>query len=135
MAYSRHEWINGETITAEKLNCIEGGIDCLANCENLWTNPQPESSFAAQDIMLDLHIYRVVEFCVITKVNDLYMNFSVIIDKRRAYRHNGSYNAILKYGNYERTISVFDDRIHFSDCTYAIKYNDKLIPYSVHGFE
>lgn len=37
MAFVRHEWTTGEIITAEKLNCIESGVDCLANCSNLWT--------------------------------------------------------------------------------------------------
>ena len=135
MAYNKHNWTNGELITAEKLNGIEEGVDCLANCNNLWTNPQPESEFAAQNIMLDIAEYRIIEICFIQKINDRYMNISIVIDKRRAYQHNGSWNAFVRYSNYERTVSVSDDRISFSDCKYAVNYNDKLIPYSIHAFE
>lgn len=135
MAYNKHTWMNGEVITAEKLNGIETELDCLANCNNLWTNPQPESEFAAQDITLNTSTFTMIEIGFIQKIGDRYMNIGIVIDKRRAYKHNGSYNAFVKYGNYERTVSVYDDKISFSDCKYAVNYNDKLIPYSIHAFE
>lgn len=135
MAYNKHTWINGEVITAEKLNGIETELDCLANCNNLWTNPQPESEFAVQDITLNTSTFTVIEIGFIQKIGDRYMNIGIVIDKRRAYKHNGAYNAFVKYGNYERTVSVYDDKISFSDCKYAVNYNDKLIPYSIHAFE
>lgn len=135
MAYNKHTWMNGEVITAEKLNGIETELDCLANCNNLWTNPQPESEFAAQDITLNTSTFTVIEIGFIQKIGDRYMNIGIVIDKRRAYKHNGAYNAFVKYGNYERTVSVYDDKISFSDCKYAVNYNDKLIPYSIHAFE
>ena len=135
MAYNKHIWTNGEVITAEKLNCIEAGVDCIANCSNIWTNPYPESEFAAQDILVDTSGYITIEICFIQKIDSKYMNISVVIDKRRAYKHNGMWNAFAKYGNYERTVSIADDRISFSDCKYAVNYNDKLIPYSIHAFE
>lgn len=135
MAYNKHTWTNGEVITAEKLNGIEAGVDCIANCNNLWTNPQPESDFAAQDISLDTSAFTVVEIGFIQKIGDNYMNIGIVIDKRRAYKHNGAYNGFVKYGNYERTVTITDSTISFSDCKYAVNYNDKLIPYSIHAFE
>lgn len=135
MAYTKHSWKNGEVITAEKLNCIEEGVDCLANCSNLWTNPQPEATFPAQDIAIETENYRTIEICFITEVNGKYMNLGLVIDKRRAYKHGGAWNAIIRYGAYERSATVYDNRISFSDCKYGVNYNEKLIPYSIHAFE
>lgn len=135
MAYTKHSWKNGEVITAEKLNCIEEGVDCLANCSNLWTNPQPEATFPAQDIAIETGNYRTIEICFITEVNGKYMNLGLVIDKRRAYKHGGTWNAIIRYGAYERSATVYDNRISFSDCKYGVNYNEKLIPYSIHAFE
>lgn len=135
MAFVRHEWTTGEIITAEKLNCIESGVDCLANCSNLWTNPQPEGEFPEKSILLDTVDYTVIEIGFIQKIGEKYMNLGIVIDKRRAYKHNGIYNGFVKYGNYERTVSISDNSISFSDCKYGINYNDKLIPYSIHAFE
>lgn len=135
MAYTKHVWKSGEVITAEKLNCIERGVDCLANCSNLWTNQNPEAEFAAQEIALDLADFRVVEVCFVQEVGGKYVNISAEIDKRRAYQHGGAWHGLVKYGNYERTFSVYDDKIGFSDCKHGINYNGKLIPYSIHAFE
>lgn len=135
MAYTKRTWVNGEVITAEKLNCLEMGIDCLANCSNLWTNEQPTSDFAAQDITLDTSGFRVVEICFLQEVDGKRVNIGIVIDKRRAYKQDGAYYGLAKYGNYERIVAVLDSKISFTDCKYGISYNGKLIPYSIHAFE
>lgn len=135
MAYSKHEWINGETITAEKLNCIECGIDCLANCSELWINPQPVSAFAAQTLTLDSSNFTKLEFYFIIEDKDSWQNIQLNINKQRTYKDNGAWHAMVKYGNYERFVTVTDAQITFSDCKYGVSYNGKLIPYSIHGFE
>lgn len=135
MSYNKRTWQTGEIITADKLNRIESGIDCLANCSNLWTNPQPETEFPAQDIALTTSEYRVIEICFVQEIDGAFANISLVIDKRRAYKHNGAYKAFVRYTNYERMVTVLDDKISFSDCKYGISYNSKLIPYSIHAFE
>lgn len=135
MAYTKRTWHNGEIITAEKLNSIENGVDCLANCSNLWTNAQPESEFPAQDVTLDTTVFRVIEICFLQDIDGKWMNMSLVIDKRRAYKQNGAYNAFVRYGNYERAVAVLDDKISFGNCKYGVNYNGKLIPYSIHAFE
>lgn len=134
MAYNKHGWVHGEVITAEKLNCIEDGIDCLANCSQIWLNSNPEGNFAAQDITLDTSRFSAFELYFITEENDVWQNICIRIHKQRAYRHNGKINSFVKHGNYERYFSVEDSKISFSDCKYGAKYNGKLIPYSIHAF-
>lgn len=66
MAYDKHTWINGEIITAEKMNCMEDGLDCVSNCSCLWVNGNPTASFAAQKIYINTADYSTFEFCFIT---------------------------------------------------------------------
>lgn len=134
MAYEKHTWMNGEIITAEKLNCVENGIDCLANCSHLWTNGNPTSGFPAQTISVNTQEYSSFDLCFITEDEDVWQNITVSLTKQRCYAVDGEYHAFVKFGNYIRYFTIGQDGIVFSDCRYGIKYNDKLIPYSVHAY-
>lgn len=135
MAYFKHEWINGEMITAEKLNCIERGIDCVANCSELWINPQPVEKFGAQVLAIDSSTFKIIEFYFITESGDGWQNIAISVNKNRMYKDVDAWRFMVKFGNYERYITITDAQIEFSDCKYGINYNDKLIPYCIHGFE
>lgn len=135
MAYEKHTWVHGELITEDKLNCIENGINCLANCSRVWINANPESTFPAQDILIDTTGFSSFEFYFIHEIDNAWHNICISINKNRSYKENGKINSFVKYGNYERRFAVADDKIHFDDCLYAVKYNQKLIPVSIHAFE
>lgn len=134
MSYTRHQWTHGEVITASKLNCIEEGIECVANCNRIWLNPNPESTFEAQDITIDTSTYTTFELYFITEEDDVWQNICIRLNKLRSYQFNGKINSLVKHGNYERYFSIEDSKISFSDCKYGVKYNQKLIPYSIHAF-
>ncbi len=77
----------------------------------------------------------MVEICFLQEVDGKRVNIGIVIDKRRAYKQDGAYYGLAKYGNYERIVAVLDSKISFTDCKYGISYNGKLILYSIHAFE
>lgn len=134
MGYDKHTWMNGEIITAEKMNCMEDGLDCVSNCSCLWVNGNPTEAFQKQKIYINTADYATFDLCFITQDEDTWQNITISINKSRCYAVNGEYNTFVKFGNYIRYLTIMTDGIQFDDCTYGIKYNGKLIPYSVHAF-
>lgn len=134
MAYSKHTWMQGEIITADKLNSVENGIDCVANCAALWRNDHPTAEFSAQSITANTDAYNTFELCFLIDIGGAWHNIVVRLTKSRAYATDGEYISFVKYGNYERRFRIKPGEIVFDDCVYGISYNGKLIPYSIHAF-
>lgn len=116
------------------MNCVENGLDCVANCAALWLNRNPTAAFPAQSVSVNTADYNTFEVCFLIEDDDAWQNVIIHLTKTRAFAVNGEYHSFVKVGNYERFFTIRPGEIAFSDCKYGIKYNDKLIPYSVHAF-
>lgn len=104
----------------------------------LWTNPNPQNTFGAQTVSLDLSSYSAVQI-LCKERNDL----SPLLPAITAQKDEATILPLCEHYNFKRQFDVKSDRVEIGNTiSYAAygntntgTYNAYIIPYKIYGIK